>query len=1120
VLCGVGFPSPVRPEIESEPAVAQLPDRQPVAMVSCCLALIATRNFLPFAKLAARSFLDHHPEFRAFLLLVDGDPNDVVEFNEGHVVLLSDLSLNDVGWYAAKFTASEFTNALKPAFLRYLSGIAERAIYLDCDIAVFSRLSEMIDLMETRDLVLLPHMLAPPPRPEQFWTHPTRADIFNSGLVNAGCFGIRLAQCGGFLAFWEEANFAPGAFYEGAGYQTDQQYLNWALIIVPGACILRESRYNVAYWNLHDRDLRLAPSSNGAVQFEVDRKPLGFFHFSGYDVNETLRLSRHDGRHSVYNLPAVAEILSWYSEQVLACPTAALLDEPYRFGRLANGFEPNRLIREILKKYEAYTPKFAALTLAGADSLCAFLMDPLPATGSILPLIAAEIYETRPDLQRDFPDAHTAISPTGFWRWFCRHAGREYGIQYLVDHFRRALISDSIAGFSQQVTAALGDTQLRFLSSDRIAAAEQLRSAGEDEAADTLLEARTEWYFFTDLSAAFEIYMNRPDLQEAFPDILERDHATFCNWLIHRATDEHGCSPAVGERFRRCAATATLARIFSYLARRDDVARDCQDSLLADNVEPALRHLIRGAGEGLEYDLDDVVVLRFIHQTSRHLLVALYLELPLVRLQPQASRMIESSMALLPESVRDAGWSGRGCQIHAMYFDRFEAYLDDEARRWADTVLFPSRDVLGFLRGPQREQRAIRMIEPAYRTATRRSAPDEATSRSLMLHLRERERAPGVNIFGYFHSDIGVGESTRGLAQSVSLLRPVNRVPLCTSQLREGTELSDLFQRFDHLSDTNIFVTYPHQREDLLAMIRPEHRAGRRNIAHLAWEQKDANPWWQYVYDRYDEIWTISEFAATPFRKMFPGRIKVVPNVLDFDGFPSCEEAGRVRLKGERLEFLFVFDANSSMERKNPEGVIDAFTKAFKGTRHAKRAHLTLKVAGLHRPEHAARVNGLVRKVRESGVAIDIDGRQLAREAMLRLIAEADCYVSLHRAEGFGYTMAEAMFYGLPVIASGYSGNLEYMTAANSFLVPCEEAFVKNADGPFQRGSIWGEPDIDVAAALMRQVAEKPSMALAKGELGRKTVVDKLSAAAVAETIRTCFVATRAMRDTQKTAAE
>ena len=83
------------------------------------------------------------------------------------------------------------------------------------------------------------------------------------------------------------------------------------------------------------------------------------------------------------------------------------------------------------------------------------------------------------------------------------------------------------------------------------------------------------------------------------------------------------------------------------------------------------------------------------------------------------------------------------------------------------------------------------------------------------------------------------------------------------------------------------------------------------------------------------------------------------------------------------------------------------------------------------------------------------------------------------------------------------------MTPENSFLVPCEEAFVKNADGPFQRGSIWGEPDIDIAAALIRPVAENPSEALAKGEFGRKTVMDQLRPQPLRQTIRSCFVPPR-----------
>ncbi len=1070
--------------------------------MACCLALICTHNFLPFAKLAARSFLAHHPELQTFLLLLDGEPGDAAAFPEGHVVFLSDLDLRNAGWHAAKFNASEFSNATKPVFLRYLAEFATTAIYLDCDIAVFSRFTEMFDLLETHDLVLVPHMLEPLPRPEQFWTHPTRADVFNSGLVNAGCFAIRLAYCQEFLTLWEELNFAPGAFYDGAGYQTDQQHLNWALVTVPGTCVLRERRYNVAYWNLHDRDFRLEPTETGTATFEVNHKPLAFFHFSGYDVNDRLRLSRHDGRYSVYNLPSVAKILSWYSDQILACPTAALMLEHYRFDRIANGFQMNRFVRELLKKYEIYTPRFDSRTKTGADGLCAFLMDPLPPTGSMLPLIAAEIYETRPDLQNAFPGAHTMASPSGFWHWFCRHAGEEFGIQFLVDRFRRSLVSDSVCGFAEHVSALLDNQRFLFLGPDRTAAAQFLRMADENESADTLLESRTEWYFFTDLSAALQIYAHRPDLQKAYPDILDEDHQAFCCWLADHAAEEHGCSPLVGERFRRYTAVACLARIFSYLARREDIAELCQGSLLSESPEPALRGLTRGAGDGLEYDLDDVVVLRFIHQTSRHLLVPLYLELPLVRQERQATRIAERSLAILPETVRNTGWALRGCQAHAACFDRFEAYLDDEMRSWAAELSSSSRNVFAFLRRSKGEERAITMIEPAYRAAARRLRPDELAPTNLGLRLKEREHRPGVNIFGYFDSDIGVGELSRGLAYAISLLRPVNRVPICTSQVREGTELSQLFQRFDYLSDTNVFVSFPHQQEDLLGMIRPEQLLGRRNVTHLAWEQKDGNPWWRAVYDRYDEIWTISEFAATPFRKMFPGRVRVVPNVLDFERFPCCEESCRTRLKGETLSFLFVFNANSSMERKNPEGAIDAFIAAFKGTRHATRARLTLKVSSMSRPEHAARIQRLMRKANASGLDIRFDGRELTREALLRLIAEADCYISLHRAEGFGYTMAEAMFYGVPVIASGYSGNLEFMTPENSFLVPCEEAFVKSADGPFQRGSIWGEPDIDVAATLMRQVADNPLASLEIGECGRKTVMAKLSAAAVAESIR------------------
>ncbi len=116
------------------------------------------------------------------MLLVDGEPSDASLFPEGEIVLLEELAVAHAGWYASKFTAAEFSNALKPAFLNFLAAFARRVIYLDCDIAVFSRFSEMIGIAETCPLVLVPHMLTPLPRPQHYWLHPSRTDLFNSGL--------------------------------------------------------------------------------------------------------------------------------------------------------------------------------------------------------------------------------------------------------------------------------------------------------------------------------------------------------------------------------------------------------------------------------------------------------------------------------------------------------------------------------------------------------------------------------------------------------------------------------------------------------------------------------------------------------------------------------------------------------------------------------------------------------------------------------------------------------------------------------------------------------------------------------------------------------------------------
>ena len=307
-LAGMPPAARIHPAPASEsppPPSATLRARAPL-----CLAMIATRNYLPFAQVLAKSFRQHHQSVPVFLLVPDGISGDEELFPGNKVFFLDDLGVENAGWFLAKYTASEFSNALKPAFLKFLGGWADRAIYLDTDIAVFSPLTELVKGLDLASLVLIPHMLAPFPCPERFWVRPNTADVFNSGLINAGCFAIRLQECDEFLRKWHQYNTSAGAFFVQTGYQTDQQYLNWAMMMVPDALLLRDTRYNVAYWNLHDRSFRVDYSENGQPFFHVDQEPLAFFHFSGYDIHDRLTLSRHDSRCAVYDIPAVAEILN------------------------------------------------------------------------------------------------------------------------------------------------------------------------------------------------------------------------------------------------------------------------------------------------------------------------------------------------------------------------------------------------------------------------------------------------------------------------------------------------------------------------------------------------------------------------------------------------------------------------------------------------------------------------------------------------------------------------------------------------------------------------------------------------------------------------------------------
>ena len=192
-------------------------------------------------------------------------------------------------------------------------------------------------------------------------------------------------------------------------------------------------------------------------------------------------------------------------------------------------------------------------------------------------------------------------------------------------------------------------------------------------------------------------------------------------------------------------------------------------------------------------------------------------------------------------------------------------------------------------------------------------------------------------------------------------------------------------------------------------------------------------------------------------------------------------------LDADAFTFLFTFDFFSTARRKNPLGLVQAYTRAFAP---GDGAQLVIKTFnGDAKPES---LRELLRATADRPDVHVVD-TYLPLEEKNALLAAADCYVSLHRAEGFGLSLAEAMLLGKPVVATGYSGNLQFMSPANSWLAGYELVKVGPGSEIYPADAEWADPDVDHAAALLREVHAGGDAVRERAERGRRDVEEMLS---------------------------
>ncbi|WP_250442509.1 glycosyltransferase [Actinotalea sp. C106] len=331
----------------------------------------------------------------------------------------------------------------------------------------------------------------------------------------------------------------------------------------------------------------------------------------------------------------------------------------------------------------------------------------------------------------------------------------------------------------------------------------------------------------------------------------------------------------------------------------------------------------------------------------------------------------------------------------------------------------------------------------------------------------------GVNVIGFLRGELGVGESARQMLNALqSAAVPTRTVPVARhASSRQGASYAS--GDAGPTRDTSLICVNADLTPSVAASM-PSLFSQTYRIGMWYWEVEEF-PADQHVgFDHLDEVWVATEFIRRAIEPHSPVPVRTVLPPLPQRGEDPVLSREDLGLPAGPL-FLFSFDYLSTVERKNPLGLIDAFERAFGVD---GEPHLVIKsINADRRPAEAERLR--LRAAASPRVVLLED--YLDAAARDALVAHCDAYVSLHRAEGLGLTIAEAMAWGKPVIATAYSGNLDFMSESNSYLVPFADAAIPEDAAPYPPGGVWAEPDLDAAAAAMKDVIEHPSNALKKG---------------------------------------
>lgn len=364
-----------------------------------------------------------------------------------------------------------------------------------------------------------------------------------------------------------------------------------------------------------------------------------------------------------------------------------------------------------------------------------------------------------------------------------------------------------------------------------------------------------------------------------------------------------------------------------------------------------------------------------------------------------------------------------------------------------------------------------------------------------------------INIAGNFSASTGIGQSVRTLCKSLEKMgRPVSRALWNLPSLfpYEATfDSSSLVSNTCHeYADISIAVCNADSTLYLKQQIPKGFWNASRKVGYWVWETEQLPETMLEGHDIYDEIWTPSEYSASAIRAVTSKPVYVVPHSLPTETFieGNLEKINR-RIEdwctGKSLKLGYFYDSKSYSDRKNPDAFL-ALVEALQAENIYVKPIIKVSSPALGDYNYER----FVYRAHRCGSKLIFD--VLTDIEIYNLYLELDFYVSLHRSEGFGLTCAEALSLGVMTVATGYSGNLMFMTSHNSILVPGDAYKLSTDAGPYPSGTKWVNPNVgyakeaivkvtkDVASAknLMRNARSSSCKQLSSISIGR--VLDDL----------------------------